>query len=206
MHELQRKRIIERHRDSLKRHGYHPHALYWSGREVQEIRFRVLADIGIAAGASVLDVGCGFADFNDWTARAGRPVRYTGIDLSPDLIAMARERHPELPLYIGELADGGFEPASFDWVVLSGALNEQLHDGGAYAHRMFLQMYALCRSGVAFNLLDGRSLQTHDLQSLIPEEELAFCRSITPRSKLVQGYLANDFTIYLYREPTGQSI
>jgi SAM-dependent methyltransferase len=200
MHETQRKRIIDRHRDSLTRHGYHPHALYWSNREIQEIRFRVLAEIGIVTGDSVLDVGCGFADFSDWAAHTGRAVHYTGIDLSPDLIGVARERHPDLLLHIGELEDGGFEPASFDWVILSGSLNEQLHDGGAYARRMFLQMYTLCRNGVAFNLLNARHVQAHDLQSLMPDEVLAFCQSITPRCKLIQGYLPIDFTVYLYRE------
>ncbi|HHH38296.1 MAG TPA: class I SAM-dependent methyltransferase [Sedimenticola sp.] len=200
MHESQRRRIIDRHRDSLLRHGHHPHALYWSSRAVQETRFRVLSEIGIASGDSVLDVGCGFADLATWLERAGTPVCYTGIDLSPDLIAEARRQHPGLALHTGELADGGFGPQAFDWVVLSGALNEPLHDQGAYARRTILAMYRHCRRGTAFNLLDARRVRAHDLYSADPGETLAFCRTVARRCRLVEGYLPDDFTLYLYRE------
>ena len=29
---------------------------------------------------------------------------------------------------------------------------------------------------------------------------LAFCRNLTPHVRLVEGYLSNDFTLYLYPE------
>jgi len=78
----QRQRIIDKHRDSLTRFGYHPNALYWSGRDIQEIRFKVLADIGIQDGDSVLDVGYGFGDFKSWAIEQDIQLNYTGIDLS----------------------------------------------------------------------------------------------------------------------------
>ena len=156
MKKEQRKRIVDRHRDSLTRHGYHPNALYWSSREIQEIRFKVLAEIGIRSGDSVLDVGCGFGDFKSWFEGQANIIDYTGIDLSPDLIQTAREKHPATQLLCGELFDFQFEAGLFDWVVLSGALNEQLHDKGAYARRMITSMFELCGKGLAFNLLDTR--------------------------------------------------
>ncbi|MDQ7001531.1 MAG: SAM-dependent methyltransferase, partial [Ghiorsea sp.] len=63
----QRQRIVDKHRDSFTRYGYHPNALYWSGRDIQEARFEVLANIGIQPHDSLLDVGCGFGDFNTWS-------------------------------------------------------------------------------------------------------------------------------------------
>jgi SAM-dependent methyltransferase len=195
----QRKRIIDRHRDSLTRHGYHPNALYWSSREIQEIRFRVLTEIGIESGDSVLDVGCGFADFKGWFERQGGQLDYTGIDLSPDLLDKAKQRHSDATLHEGDLFDMAFDDQSFDWVILSGALNENLFDDGVYAYRVIERMYTLCRKGVAFNLLDARSLQAHDLQSHDPDTVLNRCLDLTPDALLVDGYLKNDFTIYLRR-------
>jgi len=58
---------------------------------------------------SVLDVGCGFADFYKWIEGQGRPVAFTGIDLSPDLLRVAREKHPHATLLCGELTDFKFE-------------------------------------------------------------------------------------------------
>jgi SAM-dependent methyltransferase len=198
----QRKRIVDRHRDSLTRHGYHPNALYWSSREIQEIRFNMLAGIGIEAGDSVLDVGCGFGDFKRWFEQSGRELEYTGIDLSPDLLREAKKRHPDVQFIEGDLFDMTFAEKSFDWVILSGALNENFQDDGVYAYRMIARMFDLCCKGVAFNLLDARFLQAHDLQSHQPETVLRYCRTITPDCEMHDDYLRNDFTIYM-RKKTG---
>lgn len=194
----QRKRIVDRHRDSLTRHGYHPRALYWSSREIQEVRFEVLAGIGIQSGDSLLDVGCGFGDFKRWFERLGGDVVYTGLDLSPDLLAEAQHRHPDASFVSGDIFDleAGIR---FDWVILSGALNEQLHDDGEYARRVIVRMYALCRKGAAFNLLDARHVNAHDLQSFMPDQMLTWCRALCPHCELRDGYLPDDFSLYMRR-------
>jgi len=202
MKKEQRKRIVDRHRDSLKRHGYHPNALYWSSRDIQEIRFKVLADIGIQSGDSVLDVGCGFGDFKAWMAGQGRGVDFTGIDLSPDLIGVAQQQHPDARLLCGELFDFHFESGSFDWVILSGALNEQLHDDSAYAFRVIKRMYSLCQKGVAFNMLNARHLVAHDLHSQTPAHVLAYCQQLCPDCIVQDEYLQNDFSIYMIKQQT----
>ncbi|MDQ6953824.1 MAG: class I SAM-dependent methyltransferase [Mariprofundaceae bacterium] len=199
MNEQQRKRIIDKHRDSLTRHGYHPHALYWSGRDIQEVRFQMLANIGIASGDSVLDVGCGFGDFKSWSEQQDSPLQYTGIDLSPDLLAQAKGYHQDAVFFTGDLFDMSFENKSFDWVILSGALNEQLHDESAYAKSIIARMYQLCRKGTAFNMLDARALTTHDLHSQTPKNILIFCQKLSPNCSVIDDYLANDFTIYMMR-------
>ncbi len=199
MNKTQKKRIIDRHRDSLKRYGYHPNALYWSSRDIQELRFQVLAEIGVKQGDSVLDVGCGFADLKSWFAEQGKDVAYTGIDISPDLIAVAKAQHPNTPLFANELKKSGFKMLSFDWVLLSGALNEPYADKGKYARQSIKEMYRLCRKGVAFNLLNAKVVQAHDLQSFEPEDMLAFCQGLSPKCRLRDDYLDNDFTIYMFK-------
>jgi len=199
MNEQQRQRIIDKHRDSLTRHGHHPHALYWSGRDIQEIRFKILADIGIADGDSVLDVGCGFGDFIAWAARKDLHFSYTGIDLSPDLLLKAQMLHPDASFLSGDLFDMNFKDEHYDWVILSGALNEQLHDESAYAKSVIQRMYQLCKKGVAFNMLDARFLQAHDLHSQQPEAMLAYCQSLSPTCALYDEYLKNDFSIYMQK-------
>jgi len=199
MKKEQRKRIIDRHRDSLTRFGYHANALYWSSQKIQEARFCVLSEIGIEKGDSVLDVGCGFADFKTWIEGQGRSVDFTGIDLSPDLMHVAAEKHPDATLLCGELFDFHFEEQSFDWVILSGAMNEALHDEGAYARKMIARMFELCGKGLAFNMLDARTLKAHDLQSVQPQEMLEYCQGLCTHVQLRDDYLPNDFTIYIYR-------
>jgi len=201
MDESLRRHIIASHRDSLKYHGHSPHALFWSSREVQEARFRALADIGVQGGDSLLDVGCGFADLGDWLAGQGRDVRYCGLDLSPDLVAEARRLHPEMALLCGEVFALTPGPA-FDWVLLSGALNWPMRDGFDYVRRVVRHMFSLCRKGVAFNLLDARhttGFGRFGLQCFDPSEVMDFCRRLSADCRLVDGYLENDFTIWLRR-------
>jgi SAM-dependent methyltransferase len=200
--EEQRKRIVDRHRDSLHRFGHSPAALYWSSREVQEIRFRMLCDIGIEAGDSVLDVGCGFADLKSWIERWRCPVRYTGIDLSPDILAVASREQPDARLICGDIFDLEAEPESYDWVLLSGALNEALMDEGRYARAVIARMFQLARRGAAFNLLNARymAMFSFGLQRFDPEAMLAYCRSLSPHCELHDDYLDNDFTIWMRRQ------
>lgn len=199
--DAQRQRIVDRHRDSLTRFGHAPAALYWSSREVQELRFRMLCDIGFVAEDSVLDVGCGFADLKAWIEQRLGPVRYTGIDLSPDLLAVAAREHPEARLVQGDIFDLRAQPESYDWVVLSGALSEPLSDEGRYARAVIARMFQLARKGVAFNLLDARTrfLFSFGLQRFDPAEMLDYCRSLTPHCQLHDDYLDNDFTIWMYK-------
>jgi len=203
MDSRQRKQMIKRHQHSLSHFGYSTEALFWESRGVQKIRFKVLAEIGISAGDSLLDVGCGFADFNSWLAGNDLPVDYTGIDLSPDILAKGIDMNPGLELRLGEVFDFDWRPQTFDWVVLSGTLNWNLGDNGDYARRVIKRMFKLCRSGIAFNMLDARNFDAVTLRELVaydPKDMLSFCKEIAPDCKLRSDYMANDFTIYMRRK------
>lgn len=198
----QRREMIDRHQRSLSAFGYSPESLYWGSRGVQKIRFKALAGIGIADGDSLLDVGCGFGDLYSWLKGHEINVNYTGIDLSPDILGRGIELNPELNLLQGEIFDFDWLPQSFDWVVLSGTLNWNLADDGAYARRVITRMFRLCRSGVAFNMLDARKLDKAVLGQLVgfePGAIMEYCREISSDCRLRHDYLDDDFTIYMRR-------
>lgn len=198
----QRRRILSAQRDAFRRYGYSPWALYWSNREIQELRFAVLFEAGMRSRESMLDVGCGFGDLAGWLADRGCEPHYTGLDLSPELLAEGRRRHPRLELIEGDLFDLDPPPAAWDWVVLSGTLNRDLGDGGKYARRVILRMWQTCRKGIAFNLLDARHEPTAcrwDLQSFHPDEVLTLLEPLASRVVLRDDYLDNDFTVLAWK-------
>ncbi len=197
---VQRQGLEARHRESLARFGYSPEALFWSTRGVQKARFKALTGIGVARGDSLLDVGCGFGDLDSWLSSRKKTVQYTGIDISPDILMRAGEMMPARNLHCGELFDFQWPESSFDWVLLSGTLNWNLYDKGDYARRSIARMFELARKGVAFNLLDERYINPLYLDGLVAydvQTMLAFCRTITTKCELVEGYLDNDFTIFM---------
>jgi len=79
-----RKRIIDRHRDALLHFGYSPNSLYWSNREIQELRFQILLGTNTPPSvSSLLDVGCGFGDLYNFLKPQAIKTDYTGMTPNP---------------------------------------------------------------------------------------------------------------------------
>lgn len=74
----------------------------------------------------VLDAGCGYGRMAEWIESDPKlsevVTRYVGVDLSPDLIAEAKNQYPHLqyPKYefkVGQLESLPYEDKEFDWAV-----------------------------------------------------------------------------------------
>jgi SAM-dependent methyltransferase len=72
-------------------------------------------------GARVADLGCGSGAFTALLRDAG--YRVVGIDISPKLIAVGREKYPGLELLEGDVENLPFEAGSMDAVLLSGLVH-----------------------------------------------------------------------------------
>ncbi|WP_256840569.1 class I SAM-dependent methyltransferase [Ornithinimicrobium faecis] len=57
----------------------------------------------VADGAPVLDVGCGPGRTTAYLAE--RDLSVTGLDLSPEMVRLARDRHPDLSFAVGSMTD-----------------------------------------------------------------------------------------------------
>jgi SAM-dependent methyltransferase len=75
----------------------------------------VLDAAGVGPGTRVLDVGCGSGLTLVLAAR--RDARPSGLDISPGLLGIARERLPDAELRDGDMESLPFGDASFDAVV-----------------------------------------------------------------------------------------
>lgn len=207
MDENQRLRIIKRHSHSIWLYGHCPQALYWKGSEGQELRFDILLECGVKSGDTVLDVGCGFADLYHYMKKKGLEVDYTGIDLSPDVLAAAKGKGPSLNFFEGDLFDLDPADQSFDWVFLSGSLNEPLKDNGAYVQAILPRMYASCTKGMAFNMLNSEyawsEQQLHTLQPYDPTEIMAQLNKLSPHTQIRKDYLEDDATFFVWRDKQG---
>lgn len=73
----------------------------------------------VPAGARVLEVGCGVGDL----LAAVQPASGLGIDFSPGMVALAKERHPGLEFQVADAATfNATEP--FDYIILSDLVND----------------------------------------------------------------------------------
>jgi SAM-dependent methyltransferase len=197
------RKTIEVFSNSLRRHGQSYRALNWGSHEGQENRFRVLCEIGLAAGDSLLDVGCGLGDLYGYLGRLGIAAAYSGLDITPDMVTAAGKRFPAVPFHCGSLT-GGFAapPGGFDYILASGIFYLREEAPFAYLTATVERMFALCRKGIAFNCLstwgeadDGGNEYRED-----PLRCLAFCRTLSPYAVLRHDYHPGDFTLYLRRQ------
>lgn len=65
----------------------------------------------IPLDATVLDAGCGYGRMSELFS----PELYTGIDFSPDFIAMAKKKYPAYEFRVENLKALPFKDKEFDW-------------------------------------------------------------------------------------------
>ncbi len=83
----------------------------------------------ISPESRVLDIGCGNGDL----LAALKPEYGVGVDLSSEMIALAKERHPELS-FINQNAEDFNTNEKFNFIILSDILNEAWDVQGLLEH------------------------------------------------------------------------
>jgi SAM-dependent methyltransferase len=88
----------------------------WAAIEDQQVpTYEVAIDrVGLTSGQRVLEVGCGTGVFLRMAAE--RRAEVHGLDASPDLLAIARERVPDADLRTGDMQFLPWEDGTFDVV------------------------------------------------------------------------------------------
>jgi ubiquinone/menaquinone biosynthesis C-methylase UbiE len=84
----------------------------------KEIR-KTLKKLGVK---SVLDVGCGPGVDYEGYKKAGLNLDYVGIDITPKMIEVCKEKFPEAKFHVGDIYNLRFPDASFDAVVCKDVL------------------------------------------------------------------------------------
>lgn len=191
--------VIEFFRWHLRAYGNDWRALGWQSRHTQFRRFAVLAEIGSLAHRCVLDVGCGLGDLYSHFEAEKIPVDYTGYDLLPDMVKRARKRFPQVHFEVFDILQGLGEER-FDYILSSGAFNINFGDNLSAVQQVIREMIAHSTYGVAINFLKRYPGASSDpiFQYYDPQEMLTFCQTVCQHARLREGYLPNDFTLYLY--------
>jgi len=94
---------------------------------------------------SVLDVGCATGAFSDIMKSFNPGLRYTGIDVIPEFVSIAKAKHPKDSFHYGDGIHFPFPPASFDLVFATGVLHlNSKYDEMLRAMWNLAKRYVLC--------------------------------------------------------------
>jgi SAM-dependent methyltransferase len=191
--------INEHYRALVRLHGAAPAAAQMS-EPGQRFRFEKLLSICDLDGLTVLDLGCGPGAFFPQLHQRFPHARYTGIDILPEMVDVARTAHPQASFLCRDvLADG--LPERYDVVLLSTVFNNARPDAGDFLQRMVGAAWAGCGRAVGFNFISTRvghrdaGLAYHD-----PGEVLRFSIDrLSPRTVLHHHYERCDVALFVYR-------
>ena len=180
----------------------------WHHAHEQQQRFAQLVKIAPLAGHTVLDAGCGPADLWAYLKElpGGAPAYYWGVDVLPRFIAQARQRwvqDPRVSVAVGDVAMHKLPVA--DYVLASGSLSYPSKDA-QHPFSTLEHLWQHARRGLGFNMLkalpeptDGSAINSGFLCRYAPKQIVAFCKSLSPKVRLLQNYSPIDFTVFVYK-------
>jgi hypothetical protein len=205
-------RAIEAVRDlytgNLAEHGIDSRSVGWPDADKQILRFAKLAYLIDAdrpkAPVTVNDWGCGYgAMFEFLDRRPGAELeRYTGYDVSADMLDAARRHVPD-PRAQWVL---GSEVKDADYTFVSGTFNVRMEASdelwGEYVRAVLRTLHERSRRGFAFNLLTSYvDWRKDDLFYADPAEFFGYCKAELSRFvTLLHDYPLYEWTIVVLRE------
>ncbi len=190
------KKILSFYNRHIDEHGSGPNAVGWNDTQSQEARFVALCKVGDLDNSSILDVGCGLGDFYKYLADRYKGIDYTGIDINPRYIALAKQRYPDANFEVTDFSE--YADGPFDFVVASGTFAVKIPNYKEVYFGQIKKMFAIARRGVAFTMLDAEYHPNDEEYAAYAVEEIrAFCLLLTDDVVVDRGYLPHDFTIIM---------
>ena len=199
-----RERVADYYSEKVRQHGETARGVDWNSTESQETRFGQLLGI-VPPGSteySILDYGSGYSALIDVLIERGQTFRYTGYDVSEEMIERARRLHPG-DQYEFTTNEAELEPS--DYVVASGVFNVKFNTSNAlwkdYVLETLDNLHRLSSKGFAFNALTSYSdpeYMRDDLFYADPSWLFDHCkRTHSGQVALLHDYGLYEFTIFV---------
>lgn len=183
----------------IEKNGYDPRSCDYGHPASQQIKFNIISQVCDFSGKSVLDVGCGFADFSVFLENKFGNVDYTGVDISPSMIKIAQEKHPGKNIFLKNILEedaGG----PYDIVTANGIFYLLGENAERISKELIRKMFSLANEAIVFNSLSIYAPNKEEGEYYAdPSEVLRFCQSLSPWVVLRHEYHPNDFTVYVYK-------
>lgn len=195
------KESITLYQELYNQYGYSPKALgCFKGK--QFLRYHQLTCDWHLDGAKLLDVGCGFGDFNKYLELLKiKNYNYTGIDIMNDFIVEGQKRYPQSNV---DFITGDFTSSQldnhFDYAFASGTFNLKLEgvDGYDYIYNNMKKMFALSTKAIALDFLSDRVDYKYEYNfNSSPAKILEMAYSLSKNVILKSNYFPFEFAVII---------
>lgn len=187
---------VKRYSARLRQFGPDPRTLGWDCSESQAARFKVASRSISFKGRSVLDIGCGLADFSDFLHRDSEvtPRSYFGIDINPDLIEVCRQRRPTDTFEVRNILSQPYGEEHWDIVTMFGLLNLRFTEfsNEEYAREFIAEAFRICGEALIVDMLSAKIDAAYPPEDFVcyyqPMAMLDFALGLTPHVTLLHDY------------------
>lgn len=212
---------LRRIQDSIEQRfaalGASPQGLWWPNAADLATRYdvfiRPLIEEAGGARLRLLDFGCGAGFLPDWLAANGLlgAVDYTGLDISPPVLATARGRHPGLRFVQADILKDGVPAAAdgrpHDAVVACGTFTCRFanrHDAmRGFVEESLAALWQATGRCLVFNAMSKHvDWEREDLFHWGADEVMRFCRARLSRHvEMRSAYGLWECSYHVWREP-----
>lgn len=192
-------RIGDYYNDLVGTYGHDPKSCDYGHAVSQQIKFNVLSNCTDYTNKSVLDIGCGFADYYDFLSSKYKNVDYHGVDLSSSMISEAQKLHPGLSLEVKNVFET-MPDRKYDIVTANGIFYLLGNNAQHLMKDFVTRMFEMSNEVVAFNTLStwANDQQKNEFYA-DPAEVLNFCCGLTKWVNIRHDYHDRDFSVFLYK-------
>jgi SAM-dependent methyltransferase len=197
----EKNKIIDRYTRRYREQGYSPATLGWGKGGRQDIRFNVLAGVtDLTNVGSVLDVGCGFADFYEFIKARGFKGKYVGVELVNVLAEEARKKNKDIEIIEGDFLSIDIH-GKFDLSIASGIFNAMCHRNMYQYIKESLKKMLNFSKLVAVDFMSTHVGYQQDVAfHSDPKEIIDIAKSITRRFIVRYDYMPYEFALFLYKD------
>jgi hypothetical protein len=194
--------VVRRYQQRIAEHGATSASLNSGSEEKQAIRHRVHASALRGATPSILEIGCGLADFYKYLVQHQQDCSYQGYDIVPEYIAECRRVYPTAKFSLRNIFVDGID-GIYDTVVMSQVLNNryQKSDNMQVMRRALEMAFQHTRVSVSVDMLSSYvDFRNPDLFYYSPEEIFRVAKAIATRVVIRHDYRAFEFCVHLLHE------
>lgn len=185
---------VNRYRSRYHIKGITPQTLGWGCSNDQETRFHTMIYNYDFNQKSILDIGCGFADFYATLCKHSVSCSYYGIDVVPEFIDHCKKKFPNISEHFSCCdfnCPDSIIPKT-DVIVSNGTLNFKIDDNFSYTKHFIEKAFAIAGQTVIVDFLSTHLTATYPKEDFVyyhsPAEVLEFALTLTENVRLIHNY------------------
>ena len=160
---MQTNEIFNHYKNNFDKNLSNDKLLDWENQDAQFARFNILREFLIKNSIlqpTLLDVGCGTADLYNYLLKNDIKLTYTGVDILPQMVFVAKNQHPDLNIQCADIFKDNTFSTKFDIVYSSGIFNIDLGNNYEFLTQAITRFLYFSIISVKFNSISLRIFST----------------------------------------------